>query len=353
MTQRVTVVGAGVVGLSCAVRLAEAGRDVAVLARDLPGETTSSMAGALWLPGPPPADPRWTAWAWDTWDELARLARADDAATGVRLLPGTITHRRRPPAPPWPFRPRTVDLDSPTAVAAARPLPAVDEVLDPAPGFGYGLRTDPVPVVDMPVHLLHLRRRLEAAGGSLTRMPLPALPTRGLVVNATGLAARVLTPDPAVRPLTGQSVVLEDPGLEGWWYDGDDAGSVRTYAVPHGGRVVVGGTAVLDQWSTDPDPATGEQILARARAMVPQLADARVLAHRIGMRPWRPSVRLEAERRPNRDDAAHVVVHCYGHGSDGVALAWGCAGEVLALAEQVAAGPSGPPTSPAAARLPA
>ena len=47
---RVIVVGAGVIGLSSALRLAEHGHDVAVLARDLPPETTSAVAAALWYP---------------------------------------------------------------------------------------------------------------------------------------------------------------------------------------------------------------------------------------------------------------------------------------------------------------
>ena len=44
------VVGAGVVGLTCAVRLLEAGHRVDVIARDLPRETTSAVAAALWYP---------------------------------------------------------------------------------------------------------------------------------------------------------------------------------------------------------------------------------------------------------------------------------------------------------------
>ena len=42
MPQRVTVVGAGVIGLTCAVRLAEAGLAVDVLARDLPSVPNDS-----------------------------------------------------------------------------------------------------------------------------------------------------------------------------------------------------------------------------------------------------------------------------------------------------------------------
>ena len=44
------MVGAGVIGMTCAVRLAEDGHRVEVLARDLPLETTSVVAAALWCP---------------------------------------------------------------------------------------------------------------------------------------------------------------------------------------------------------------------------------------------------------------------------------------------------------------
>ena len=47
---RVLVVGAGVIGLTVGVRLAEAGYDVHVLGRELPLETTSAVAAALWHP---------------------------------------------------------------------------------------------------------------------------------------------------------------------------------------------------------------------------------------------------------------------------------------------------------------
>src|SRR5687768_3013363 len=46
----VTVVGAGVVGLTCALRLAEAGHGVQVVARDRGDATTSSVAAAVWYP---------------------------------------------------------------------------------------------------------------------------------------------------------------------------------------------------------------------------------------------------------------------------------------------------------------
>jgi D-amino-acid oxidase len=71
------------------------------------------------------------------------------------------------------------------------------------------------------------------------------------------------------------------------------------------------------------DPATSEAILARCRALEPDLANAAVLSHAVGLRPGRSEVRLETERRPGG-----IIVHNYGHGGGGVTLSWGCADEV-------------------------
>jgi D-amino-acid oxidase len=61
---------------------------------------------------------------------------------------------------------------------------------------------------------------------------------------------------------------------------------------------------------------------------VPELGRATVVGHRVGLRPVRPMVRLEAERV---DDG--TVVHCYGHGGAGVTTSWGCADDVAALVD--------------------
>jgi D-amino-acid oxidase len=49
----------------------------------------------------------------------------------------------------------------------------------------------------------------------------------------------------------------------------------------------------------------------------------KILGHRVGLRPWRPEVRLESE--PLSDG---VLWHNYGHGGAGISMAWGCAAEI-------------------------
>ncbi len=319
MARRVCVVGAGVVGLCCAIRLAENGYAVDVLARELPLETTSALSGGLWLP--PPGEPvqRIRGWARTGLLELAALAAAE--VPGVRLVTGHLLHRGPQPGP------------TPGWAEGTQQRVDLRTVTDPLPGFGSAFRLT-VPLLDMPPYLEYLRRRLLAAGGTLTRLPLAALPRRGLVVNCTGLAARALVPDPGVFPVRDQLLLLADPGLDGWWVHEGAGEEPATSVLPHGHRVVVGGTAERGEWSTAADAETGRRLLARACALVPALRTARVLGHRVGLRPARATVRLEAEAAATPQDPDRTLVHCYGHGGSGVTLSWGCAEEVLATVQR-------------------
>lgn len=301
---RVLVVGAGVVGLTCAVRLAEDGHDVHVLARDLPAETTSAVAAAWWYPYRALPQDRVTSWSAHTYEVLEALAA--DPLSGVLMRESVEVHRQ-PAGEPW-WR-------------CAVPALSHGQVTLP-PGYvdSWCFRA---PVVEMPIYLDLLVARLEAAGGGVTRMALASLPVHPhVVVNCTGLGSRLLAADLNVHPVRGQVLRLEQVGLDRVWLA---AGPV--YVVPRSADIVVGGTADVGAWDRRPDPAVATRMLERAIALVPQLAGARVLGHRVALRPARDRVRLEIERRAG----AAPVVHCYGHGGAGVTLSWGCADEVASL----------------------
>ena len=90
--------------------------------------------------------------------------------------------------------------------------------------------------------------------------------------------------------------------------------------------MVLGGTADEDDENTEPDMVTAEQIRQRCIEVEPRLRNARVRGHQVGLRPSRPTVRLESEHLDNA-----LCVHNYGHGGSGVTLSWGCARDAVAL----------------------
>lgn len=309
------VVGAGVIGLTCAVTLAEAGYDTQVFARDLPLETSSAAAGGLWLPSLQGASSEALRWAEISHTELCAATEVD--ASAVVLQPGTLLHRAETTLrPSW----------------AARLPVALEEVSRPRPGYGSGWDLT-APLVDLSRYLPWLQHRLAEAGGAVTRMPLSALPPRGIVINATGATARWFADDVTVQPARGQVVVLANPGLTRWLVDADDTGE-PLFVLPHGDRVVVGGTWEPDEWDRTPDQARTETILARALALEPRLENADVLGQHVGLAPLRPRVRLELVDG-GKDISTRTLVHCYGHGSQGLTLSWGCAQDVLAMIEGI------------------
>lgn len=312
MPADVTVVGAGVTGLTCAVRLAEAGLAVRLVARDRLEGTTSSVAAAVWYPYEAYPRDRVLGWSQTTYEQLVRLA-GDDPAAGVRLRSGVEWRREDGPEPWW-----------------ASAVPDLVKVDDPPPGLAIGWRFT-APVVDMSRYLPWLETRLAAHGVVPEDRALADLAeVAGTVVDCAGLGARELAGDPSVTPIRGQVVLVEQVGLDEWVVDDGD-GRALTYVVPRIDDVVVGGTAEHGVDDLTVDPATADAILDRATALVPALAGARVLRHKVGLRPARPSVRLEAERRDGR-----TVVHCYGHGGAGVTLSWGCASDVVELVRAAA-----------------
>lgn len=310
------VVGAGVIGLTCAVTLAEAGYDTQVFARDLPLETSSAAGAGLWMPPLQGAGAESLRWAHTTWAALVAAAEHDDS--GVAAMTGTLVHRASTTlAPSWSGR-----------FASIAPL---TEVSRPRPGYGSGWEVA-VPLVDLSSYLPWLHRRLTAAGGSITRMPLSALPPRGIVINASGAAARWLADDDTVRPVRSQLVLMSNPGLTTWFVDADtDVDPL--FVLPRGDRVVVGGTAEVDEWDTTPLQQHTESILARALQVEPRLLDASVLGQRVGLAPSRPRPRLELA--DGRDSNGRTLVHCYGHGTEGLTSSWGCAADVVALIEGI------------------
>jgi D-amino-acid oxidase len=297
----VTVVGAGVIGLTTALELQRAGHRVQVVAAARGDATTSAVAGALWFPFRANPPERVNAWARRARERLSALVDVVPEA-GV----DTLTVYEAAPA-----------VDRPWWAASAPALTFVEDSPLRCPAWRFR-----APRVVPSLFLPWLETQLQRPVASQHVTALADVEGE-VVVNCTGLGARALTGDASLQAVYGQVMLVEagelDPAIS--LGDGRDE-SAMLYTIPRRTEVVLGGCALpcSDERPLTPDAALREAILGRARAL--GLRHGRVLRERAGLRPYRPTVRLEREGR---------IIHNYGHGGSGYTLAYGCAEEVVAL----------------------
>ncbi|MGH1343425.1 MAG: FAD-dependent oxidoreductase [Nannocystales bacterium] len=308
----VIVLGAGVSGLTTATVLAETGHAVQVLAASLPPDTTSNIAAAFWYPYRTLPSEASVRRAVVSYQQFAQLCSTPSAGVSMRRA---FDFSRAPLPRPW----WAAAVDGLTEIAAH----------EAPPGFNHGWSFD-APVIDTRRYMPYLMQRFRDAGGVIERHrvgSLTDLPGHEPVINCTGLGAQGLCDDPALHPIRGQLVHVDNPGLEHVLLDEHDGGGIA-YAVPRGDHIVLGGTAVEHDDDLRPRAREADAIVKRCAELDPRLEAARRRAVVVGLRPGRHDVRLERAPASNR-----VVVHNYGHGGAGVTLSWGCAREVLGLLE--------------------
>jgi D-amino-acid oxidase len=302
-----------VIGLTSAISLREAGVDARIVTAELPQATTSSVAAAIWYPYKAYPEDRVLSWGRRTYEVFEELFTLPES--GVLMREGVEIWHQKVPDPWW-----------------AKAVPHVrrcneDEL---PPGYLDG-HVFVAPIVEMPVYLSYLMGRFAASGGTVQQRTLSSLEEvagdAGVIVNCVGLGARDLVGDVAMQPIRGQIVRVRNPGLERFVLDEDNPEG-DTYIVPRSYDCILGGTAEEGEWDLEPDPHTAEDILRRCSRIVPRLAEAEILEHKVGLRPGRPAVRLEKVEGPNNTP----LIHNYGHGGSGITLSWGCAEEVLSLA---------------------
>jgi len=174
--------------------------------------------------------------------------------------------------------------------------------------------------------------QFKANGGTVVQKKLKNLKEidgeYDIIVNCTGLGSRELVGDQELYPNKGQAMLVKAPWVKYVIKEEFDGGTFSIY--PRSEGVVLGGTAQINNWSTDVDPTDSANILAGCSKYVPSLAQAEVVHEWVGLRPGRKQVRLEAEKLSEHT----VIVHNYGHENKGFALSIGCAKDTVLLAEK-------------------
>ena len=250
----VAVIGAGVMGLTTAQLVQEAGFPVTIYTEALTPHTTSNIAGGQISPfshfDDDAVTPEWRAQfaaAMDYSWRRFQIMVGDDY--GIRWLPTYQESASTRPLGVEPWRPNARRLGP-----GEHPFP-VERVLRFTTMY-----------VETGRFLRELTREVQIAGGRITvrRFATPAdiaaLPER-LVFNCTGLGARELFGDLEMHPVRGQLAVLLPQPEIGYAFAGQ-AG----YMFPRADGILLGGTFERDQWDATPQPEAIAGILASHKA---------------------------------------------------------------------------------------
>ena len=319
---RVLILGSGVIGLSCAWRLAQAGAQVQLLDTRQPGQgATLAALGALWPASPLARGPlqelhRASLWQFDAFAaDLARAAgvpvsclrlgrlellnsskaadrAAAESAAACELWPAF--------AAPQP----TMELLTPAQITATFPQlapPAYPGLLCRATAQVHVSQLVAALVAACQASGVTLRPNTRATALSLAANRVTGILTADGRISAdtvlvTTGAWTALLGDPVaavapVRPAKGQGLALQMPHavrLDGI------VKADSTYLIPwtDRGEILVGSTTEPEAgFDETPTPEASAQLLAGALGILPGLRDAVVLRHWAGLRPQNPAKR--------------------------------------------------------------
>jgi len=311
----IEVIGCGVIGLTTAIVLQETGHDVTICCKDLPENTVSAVAAAIWFPFSAEPKKRVDAWSKSTFFAFTKLSR-QPRKTGVFMTDFLVY------------------VEDPTYVYWEDALPqgikkdAEPELIPEDYHTAYYLR---VPFSDSSMYMPYLMDRFRKNGGQMIQREVSDLLAEAnnydWIINCTGLGAKALCNDDELYPIRGQVLRLQKPDQPMRTFIDEYMPQRLAYALQRTNDIILGGTAVPHDDSEEEHTAVTERIRELCQEKQPELKALPILEVKVGLRPGRKSIRLE--KQPGRN-----IIHNYGHGGSGYTVSWGCAKEVVQIIEQ-------------------
>jgi D-amino-acid oxidase len=261
------VLGSGVIGLTTARLLQDAGFEVTIYTKAMPPDTTSNIAGGQWGPSSVYGDPSKLSQGFTDQYVFAckfayeRFQIMTDPRYGVRWMRNYIVTNQ-------PMRPHAAPLDpagKPTVLGATDALmPEVKQLKQGEHSFGdkFCFQFDGM-IIEPPMFLSALLMDFRVAGGRVvvremkTPAEVQALPQK-LVFNCTGLGAKALFDDAELTPIRGQLTFLVPQPEVTYATTYED-----TYMFSRRDGVLLGGTHEEGNWSLAVDEATVTEKLAK------------------------------------------------------------------------------------------
>lgn len=330
---KIAIVGAGVIGLSTALAVTEQLPDaqITIFADKILTETTSIGAAGIFRPeavaSPGCDESTFKVWAEKSYSYFASLANSQIASiAGVQVISGFILSTESPNACKTDLMESIVPYSSRDVTSSE-----LDTFANAKYNFGRFYTTllvDPRYYLKWMLSILLktcnlVMRRIESLDSD------EMLESFDVIVNCTGLGARDIVPDHNVAPIRGQTIKVPAPWIKHFVY----ADSV--YVIPASdGMVTLGGIYQFNISKSAVDADDRNWIWQKCTELFPSLKeiDEKDRLDWVGLRPFRGTVRVEAEVRPG---SGRKIVHNYGHGGHGIALSRGTAVHAASLVKQL------------------
>jgi D-amino-acid oxidase len=308
MNKKIAIIGSGISGLSCAYLLCEKNYDITVIAKAFSPDITSNRAAAFWFPYHIRNDKRGVGWAKKSYDFYEELSA--DASTGISMkqLIKVLRENTEEEEPVWvDFIPK----------GACKKVPEKD--LAQGVAVAYDVT---VPLIETQIFLPYLKNYVAEKNVKFVEREIYDFNELNdeydFIINCSALGARKLCKDDSIIPVRGQVALIETRTDFPIYLDNEKP----LYLVPRKDAMIVGGTYEENMYEEKTEPSTIQQILDNAYAVFPDLTQQKVIGSWAGLRPYRPTVRVEKENN---------IIHNYGHGGSGFTIAFGCAGEVVKM----------------------
>lgn len=330
----VIILGSGIIGMVSALEIKKELRNanVTIIANQFLNETTSSVAAGIFRPptgllgATKEITKQWIQDSFYYWDGLRKAE--DPFKTGLKEISGYIFSSE------YPHITRNEYLENLLPIYRK----TTETELKICPGnWKYGsffktILTDPTLLLPWLTANIQLKN-IKTVRKKIDNFRDISEPC-DVLVNCTGLGAKILCNDNKLVALRGQVLKVNDPHITNFYY-----GDYDTYIIPGFKSVTLGGCRQYESYNLKIDKYDTESIRERCTNLVPSLKNAPITSVNVGLRPHRSVFRIEKENLLINGKTIRIV-HNYGHGGYGYTTAPGTALYALKLVKESLSGNS-------------
>lgn len=314
MSKNITIIGAGISGMSTAFLLVQKNHRITIYAKAFSPNITSNRAAAFWFPYHIRNDRRGIRWCQTSYEYYKKLAEQEETGISMRQLIKVLRKGVEEDEPIWiDFMPQ----------GSYRVMSENELASNIATGYNVQ-----VPLIETQIFLPYLQQQLQQKGVKFIEKEIKNFDELtgdyDIVINCSALGSRELCNDDRIIPVRGQVGLLSPKNNIPIYLDNEKP----LYIVPRKDAIIVGGTYEERVETETTEPATIERILNNAYEVFPELKQQQIIGSWAGLRPYRPEVKVEHEEGTN-------IVHNYGHGGSGFTLSFGCAEEVSTIVDTI------------------